>query len=241
MLVSSHLMSEMELTADHLIVIGRGRLLADTTVTELIAQVRPAPWCVPPHGNPCARLLVGQGARVHRRRAWLLQGTGRRDGSVTSPPAASIALHELTPAAPRWRRPIWRPAPNQVDYLSLKEMCTFRGPTGSNVDSCGPPARVDLAHVHASRTRCTELLGVRSVAWTLAALAGGSWARRVVMGPPGASCRATVLGASPGRSSACSSSASGPDDDREYAAGTIRSTLTACPRAASPWWRPRRR
>ncbi|MFB8142077.1 ABC transporter ATP-binding protein [Streptomyces parvus] len=35
-LVSSHLMSEMALTADHLIVIGRGRLLADTTVTELI-------------------------------------------------------------------------------------------------------------------------------------------------------------------------------------------------------------
>ncbi|MCL6291154.1 ATP-binding cassette domain-containing protein [Streptomyces fimicarius] len=35
-LVSSHLMSEMALTADHLIVIGRGRLLADTTVAELI-------------------------------------------------------------------------------------------------------------------------------------------------------------------------------------------------------------
>ncbi|WP_432024736.1 ABC transporter ATP-binding protein [Streptomyces parvus] len=35
-LVSSHLMGEMALTADHLIVIGRGRLLADTTVAELI-------------------------------------------------------------------------------------------------------------------------------------------------------------------------------------------------------------
>ncbi|MCQ1576473.1 ABC transporter ATP-binding protein [Streptomyces parvus] len=35
-LVSSHLMSEMALTADRLIVIGRGRLLADTTVAELI-------------------------------------------------------------------------------------------------------------------------------------------------------------------------------------------------------------
>src|ERR1700704_803418 len=33
--VSSHLMSEMALTADHLIVIGRGRLLADTTVDDL--------------------------------------------------------------------------------------------------------------------------------------------------------------------------------------------------------------
>ena len=34
--VSSHLMSEMALTAEHLIVIGRGRLLADTTVKEFI-------------------------------------------------------------------------------------------------------------------------------------------------------------------------------------------------------------
>jgi len=36
--VSSHLISEMAVTADRLIVIGRGRLLADTTVTELAAR-----------------------------------------------------------------------------------------------------------------------------------------------------------------------------------------------------------
>jgi ABC-2 type transport system ATP-binding protein len=35
--VSSHLMSEMSLTADHLIVIGRGRLLADASVKDVIA------------------------------------------------------------------------------------------------------------------------------------------------------------------------------------------------------------
>jgi ABC-2 type transport system ATP-binding protein len=37
-LVSSHLMSEMALTAEHLLVIGRGRLLADTPLAELIAR-----------------------------------------------------------------------------------------------------------------------------------------------------------------------------------------------------------
>jgi ABC-2 type transport system ATP-binding protein len=36
--VSSHLMSEMEHTADHLIVIGRGQLLADCTMDEFIAR-----------------------------------------------------------------------------------------------------------------------------------------------------------------------------------------------------------
>ncbi len=36
-LVSSHLMSELEDTADHLVVVGRGRVIADTSVRELIA------------------------------------------------------------------------------------------------------------------------------------------------------------------------------------------------------------
>ncbi|WP_406094081.1 ABC transporter ATP-binding protein [Streptomyces sp. NBC_01013] len=37
-LVSSHLMSELEDTADHLVVIGRGRVVADTSVSELLAE-----------------------------------------------------------------------------------------------------------------------------------------------------------------------------------------------------------
>ncbi|MEV4613584.1 ATP-binding cassette domain-containing protein [Kitasatospora sp. NPDC049258] len=36
--VSSHLMSEMALVAEHLIIVGRGRLLADTTVQDLVRQ-----------------------------------------------------------------------------------------------------------------------------------------------------------------------------------------------------------
>src|SRR5262249_8751213 len=36
-LVSSHLMSELEDSADHLVVVGRGRLIADTGVRELLA------------------------------------------------------------------------------------------------------------------------------------------------------------------------------------------------------------
>ncbi|MEU0036079.1 ATP-binding cassette domain-containing protein [Streptomyces sp. NPDC006333] len=37
--VSSHLMTEVALVADHLIIVGRGRLLADTTVHDLIREV----------------------------------------------------------------------------------------------------------------------------------------------------------------------------------------------------------
>jgi ABC-2 type transport system ATP-binding protein len=37
-LVSSHLMSELQDTADHLVVVGRGRVIADASVAELIAS-----------------------------------------------------------------------------------------------------------------------------------------------------------------------------------------------------------
>ena len=37
MLVSSHLMSELQDTADHLVVAGRGKVIADTSVAALIA------------------------------------------------------------------------------------------------------------------------------------------------------------------------------------------------------------
>jgi ABC-2 type transport system ATP-binding protein len=38
-LVSSHLMSELQDTADHLVVVGRGKTIADTTVADLLAAV----------------------------------------------------------------------------------------------------------------------------------------------------------------------------------------------------------
>ncbi len=47
-LVSSHLMSEMALTADHLIVIGRGRLIADSSVDDVIRASS---------GGPCSSAL----------------------------------------------------------------------------------------------------------------------------------------------------------------------------------------
>ncbi len=37
-LVSSHLMSELQDTADHLVIVGRGRVIADTSVAELLAS-----------------------------------------------------------------------------------------------------------------------------------------------------------------------------------------------------------
>ncbi len=64
-LVSSHLMSEMAQTADHVIVIGRGRLIADTSVAELVRRGSGGHVRVrSPHGDRLAALLRADGSVV---------------------------------------------------------------------------------------------------------------------------------------------------------------------------------
>src|SRR3954466_7047414 len=63
--LSSHLMSEMALTADHLIVIGRGRLIADVSAAEL-AAMGPEPQVLvrTPHGDRLRQVLAADGVQV---------------------------------------------------------------------------------------------------------------------------------------------------------------------------------
>jgi ABC-2 type transport system ATP-binding protein len=71
--VSSHLMSEMENTADHLIVIGRGKLIADCTMKEFVARASGASVRVrTPSADQLIRAVTVTGATV---------GTGD-DGSI---------------------------------------------------------------------------------------------------------------------------------------------------------------
>jgi ABC-2 type transport system ATP-binding protein len=63
--VSSHLMAEMALTADHLVIVGRGRLLADTSVEALIATATDRPVAVTsPDAAALADHLRRRGATV---------------------------------------------------------------------------------------------------------------------------------------------------------------------------------
>jgi ABC-2 type transport system ATP-binding protein len=83
--VSSHLMSEMENTADHLIVIGRGRLLADCTMEEFIAR------------------SSGQSVRVRTPQADLLAKAVSEAGPESTATAkteadGSLTVHGLTAA-----------------------------------------------------------------------------------------------------------------------------------------------
>ena len=97
--LSSHLMSEMAQTADHLIVIGRGRLIADTTsrssshrprATRRVACARRRrPSCAP---------RWRQTRHGHQRRARACSSQRPTSAEIGNAAAGhGIALHELTP------------------------------------------------------------------------------------------------------------------------------------------------
>ncbi|QHC24910.1 ABC transporter ATP-binding protein [Streptomyces sp. GS7] len=101
-LVSSHHMSEMALTADHLVVIGRGRLLADTTVKEFVAgHARRVVHVRTPHRDRLTTLLDGAGINhvlspgddEHSLQAYDTEPAAVGDLAAS----AGLALHELRP------------------------------------------------------------------------------------------------------------------------------------------------
>ena len=98
-LVSSHLMSEMALTADHLIVIGRGRLIADSSVEEVIeAGSRQSVLVRSREDSALAARLEALGAGVVPAPAGGLLVSGTEPGAVGEAAlAAAIVLEELTP------------------------------------------------------------------------------------------------------------------------------------------------
>ena len=90
--VSSHLMSEMALTAEHLIVIGQGRLLADTSTAEFIAANSAARTRVrAPEAARLAELLRRQATAVRSVDAYL-----EVDGMSTDQVGDLAAAHGLT-------------------------------------------------------------------------------------------------------------------------------------------------
>lgn len=111
--MSSHLMSEVALTVDHLIIIGRGRLLADTPIDDFVqANARSDVLVGSPQADALARLLAAHGATI------AAEGENRMAITGLEPPAIAdlafahaIPVHELTP----------RHATLEQAYLDLTE------------------------------------------------------------------------------------------------------------------------
>jgi ABC-2 type transport system ATP-binding protein len=99
-LVSSHLMSEMALTATELVVVGRGRLVSEGTVAELTSARGGSVVVRTDEAPRLALLLAGEGRTVRAGETDLLTVTGvdaRAIGRVAA--EHGIALTELTPKA----------------------------------------------------------------------------------------------------------------------------------------------
>ena len=96
--VSSHLMSEMEHTADHLIVIGRGQLLADCSMREFIEHSSGQSVRVrTPQAAELARAITASGARVSPDGIGILSVqnmTAEQIGDIAYD--HGVRLHELT-------------------------------------------------------------------------------------------------------------------------------------------------
>ncbi|HEX4519025.1 MAG TPA: ATP-binding cassette domain-containing protein [Gaiellaceae bacterium] len=97
--VSSHLMSEMAMTAEHLIVIGRGRLIADTSVEEFTRRAGKTVVRVrSPQATELRDLVLARDVSAESVDPSLLEISGisaQQIGEVAA--RNNIVLHELTP------------------------------------------------------------------------------------------------------------------------------------------------
>jgi ABC-2 type transport system ATP-binding protein len=96
--VSSHLMSEMEHTADHLIVIGRGKLIADCTMKEFVAGASGAAVRVrTPSAGQLVNAVTARGATAAAGDDGAVEVRGMTTEQVGDLAfGAGIRLHELT-------------------------------------------------------------------------------------------------------------------------------------------------
>ncbi len=136
-LVSSHLMSEMALTANHLVVIGRGRLIADQTVAQFVAQSsrRSVRVRTPSPGELAAALVrAGAGVETAPDGAQVVMGMAAADiGDLAA--ARGIALHELSPQSGSLEDAFMELTRESVEFRTDES-----GPTGTHVH--GTPVAV---------------------------------------------------------------------------------------------------
>ncbi|MCX4513339.1 ATP-binding cassette domain-containing protein [Streptomyces sp. NBC_01619] len=126
--VSSHLMSEMALTADHLIVIGRGQLLSDMSIKDFIshnsadfARVR-TPATEPQQREKLTNVLTEAGGQVMPEPDGGLRVTGLALPAISDlAHGADVRLWELSPHQASLEEAYMRMTQGAVDYRSTDD------------------------------------------------------------------------------------------------------------------------
>ncbi len=116
--ISSHLMSEVAQTATHLIVIGRGRLIADSSVEEFIRRAsRSAVRVRSPRASDLANAVAGPDVSVQREPDGALEITGVTAEQVGEAAARlGVVLHELTPVQASLEEAFMELTADSVDF-----------------------------------------------------------------------------------------------------------------------------
>lgn len=136
--LSSHLMSEMAQTADHLIVIGRGRIIADAPVQEIIAGTRQVRTLVrTPAATQLSALLAGNGVTVDRNEHETLEVTGLDSRHIAQVALDNgVLVYELTPQHSSLEDAYFDLTKDEVEYHSH----LTGGPAGSPSSQAAPEA-----------------------------------------------------------------------------------------------------
>jgi ABC-2 type transport system ATP-binding protein len=116
--LSSHLMSEVALTADHIIVIGKGRIIANAPVKDIVDGGAQSTVRVrTPQATQLAELLTRDGVTVTSDEPSLLQVSGADAPGIGELAAASgIVLHELTPVTSTLEEAYMQLTADSVEY-----------------------------------------------------------------------------------------------------------------------------
>jgi ABC-2 type transport system ATP-binding protein len=119
--VSSHLMSEMALTADHLIVIGRGRVIADVSVDEFVRKASGTKVRVrTPQATRLRELVLGPHVSVTSSERNILEIEGIDSDQIGELAAANgVVLHELVPLQASLEEAFMELTRDDVEYKSL--------------------------------------------------------------------------------------------------------------------------
>ncbi|MFF2652829.1 ATP-binding cassette domain-containing protein [Streptomyces sp. NPDC058045] len=129
--VSSHLMSEMALTAEHLIVIGQGRLLADTSMADFIRQnSRSYVRLRSPQREELLDVLHGAGITAAEAPGGVLEvdgGSAEQLGELAA--RHRLVLHELSPQQASLEEAFMRLTAESVEYHAHTDAGTG-GPVG---------------------------------------------------------------------------------------------------------------
>jgi ABC-2 type transport system ATP-binding protein len=117
-LLSSHLMSEMELTADHLIVIGRGRVLADESMSDFVSRSSQGVVKVrSPESDRLVDLILSAGGTVTSVAEQLLHVDGLTAAEIGDLAAGhAVRLHELADVKASLEDAFMSLAADSVDY-----------------------------------------------------------------------------------------------------------------------------